>query len=260
MPELSPQEFYPVLLALFAAAATGLMGAFALMKKMTLAGDTMAHIALPGLGVALLWQVNPVIGAAAALAIGAVLIWKIQERSELATDTSVGVIFAAAIAIGALITPSEDIIEALFGGGGAISLGTLLLYAALSLFVIFFVMKFRNQLVLSLFNADLATTTGVNVSRMNLLYFLVFALTLVLGLRFLGTLLVGALVIVPAAIARQFTETLSKFLAVSAFASMLSVALGYAIATIYHLEPHVGPLVVTVAAGLFALSLLKKRQ
>ena len=87
MPEL--QEFFPVILALVAAVATGLMGGFALMKKMTLAGDTMSHIALPGLGVALLFQINPTIGAAAALAIGAVLIWKIEERSDLAAETTI---------------------------------------------------------------------------------------------------------------------------------------------------------------------------
>ncbi len=253
---MSP-DYYPVILALFAAFATSLMGAFAQMKKMTLAGDTMSHIALPGLGVALLWNINPVIGAAAALAIGAVIISKIQEKTDLSAETSIGVIFSASIAIGALVTPSEDIIEALFGGERTITLVTLISYVALSLVVITFVMKYRNQLVLSLFNADLATTTGVKVSRLNLIYYLMFALTLILGLRFLGTLLVGALVIVPAAVARQLTETLSRFLVFSAFASMLSVALGYYFANTYNLQ--VGPTVVAIAAGLFVVSLLKKR-
>ena len=252
------QTLYPLLLALFAAIATGLMGGFALMRRMTLAGDTMSHIALPGLGLALLWHINPVIGAGAALAIGAVLIWKIEEKTGLSTETTIGVIFSAAIAIGALVTPSENIIEALFGGGGAIPLTTLITYIILSLVVIFFVMRFRNQLIISLFNADLARVTGINVSRLNLWYYLMFALTLVLGLRFLGTLLVGALVIVPAAAARQLTETLSKFLVVSAILSMLSVALGYWVANIYHFQ--VGPTVVSIATGLFVLSLFKNHD
>jgi len=251
-------EFYPLILALFVAVATGFMGSFALMRRMTLAGDTMSHIALPGLGVALLWNINPVIGAATALAIGAVLIWKIEESADLPTETTIGVIFSAAIAIGALVTPSEDIIEALFGGGGAISLTTLIIYIALSLAVMLFVLQFRNQLVLTLFNTDLARTTGVKISRLNLLYYLMFALTLILGLRFLGTLLVGALVIVPAAAAKQLTETLSNFLIVSAAVSMVSVALGYFLAYIYDFQ--VGPTVISIAAGFFLLSLLKKHR
>ncbi len=251
-------DFYPVILALFAAAATGLVGSFALMKKMTLAGDTMSHIALPGLGLAFLWGINPVIGAAATLAIGAIFVWRVQQKTDFATETSIGVVFAAAIAIGALVTPSEDIIGALFGGAGAVSLGTLVLYALLSLLVIFFILKFRNKLVLSLFNQDLAATSGVNVSWLNLGYFLIFALTLLLGLRFLGTLLVGALVIVPAAIGRQLSENLSKFMLTSAAASMLSVGIGYGISAAYHLET--GPTVVVVATILFLLSLLKKRS
>ncbi len=252
------EPLYPVILALFAAAATGLVGSFALMKKMTLAGDTMSHIALPGLGIALIWNINPVIGATAALAIGAVIIWKIQEKTDLAAETAIGVIFSASIAVGALITPSEEIIEALFGGESAISLGTLLIYIGLSLLVMLFIWRYRDELILSLFNADLATTTGVSVSRLNLGYLLVFALTLILGLRFLGTLLVGALVIVPAATARQLTESLPRFLAGSALLSMLSVGLGYLASNVYGLQ--VGPTVVSIAAAFFLLSLLKKRR
>lgn len=218
----------------------------------------MSHIALPGLGVAMLWNINPVIGAAVALALGAVFIWRIQDKTDFATETSIGVIFAAAIAIGALVTPSEELINALFGGEGTVYLSTLLLYAALSALVILFVLRYRHKLVLSLFNSDLAAATGVNVSLLNLGYYLIFALTLILGLRFLGTLLVGALVIVPAAIGRQLTETLGRFMAASAIASMLSVGLGYGLAYAYHLQT--GPTVICVAAGLFLLSLLKKRS
>ena len=184
------QEFFPVILALVAAVATGLMGGFALMKKMTLAGDTMSHIALPGLGIALIWNINLVIGAAAALAIGAIFIWHIEARTDLAVETTIGVIFSAAIALGVLVTPSEEIIEALFGGAELISVFTLLTYLALSLLVILYVFRFRNQLVLGSFNEDLAEVSGVKVSRLNLVYYLMFALTLILGLRFLGTLLV----------------------------------------------------------------------
>lgn len=255
---MTAPEWYSLILALTAAAATGFVGAFALMKRMTLAGDTMSHIALPGLGLAILWNINPLIGAAVALGIGALIIWKIEERTGLATETTIGVIFSAALALGALVTPSEDLITALFGGGGAISTATFFIYVGLSFFVMLFVYLFRHKLVLTLFNADLAKTSGVDVSRLNLYYLLIFSLTLVLGLRFLGALLVGSLIIVPAAISRQLTHTLRNFLFASAGAAVLSVGLGFAANQLYSFP--LGPTVVIISAALFLLSLLKKKD
>ena len=255
---MADTNLYALILALAAAVVTGLVGGFALMKRMTLAGDAMSHIALPGLGLAILFNVQPVIGAAVALALGAVLIWEIEDRTDLATETTIGVIFSASLALGALVTPSEDIIEALFGGASPVSLATLAVYLLLAAAIVLFVWKERSKLVLSLFNSDLATVTGVNVNRLNIYYLLAFAATLVLGLRFLGALLVGALIIIPAAISHQFTHTLGKFLAFSAAASVLSVATGFWIASTFKLDT--GPTIVSVAAGLFFLSLLKKKQ
>ena len=81
------------MLMLLTALAAGLVGSFALMKRMSLAGDVISHIALPGLGLALLFQINPLIGAAAALLIGTVLIWHLQKGGTLTTDVAIGVIF-----------------------------------------------------------------------------------------------------------------------------------------------------------------------
>jgi hypothetical protein len=95
---------FSVLLALLAAATAGLVGSFALMKRITLAGDAISHIALPGLGLALLLKVQPVLGGAVTLLAGALLIWRLQQRTSLATETAIGVIFTASLAVGALVT------------------------------------------------------------------------------------------------------------------------------------------------------------
>lgn len=252
---------------LLTALAAGLVGSFALMKRMSLAGDVVAHIALPGLGLAMLFKVNPMLGAAVALLLGTILIWYLQERPTMTTDVAIGVIFTAALAIGTVLTPSEDLIEALFGGFQTLNpiwfaAGIL----AVSV-VVGFVLMFRHQLVLSLFSPELAAATGVNVSRLNLYFLLVFSLTVLLGLRFLGALLVGALIIVPAAIGRQLTHTLTAFLLTSSLASLLSVGLGFTLSrfypqlTIAHITLNLalGPAIIAVASILFLLSLLRKK-
>jgi ABC-type Mn2+/Zn2+ transport system permease subunit len=265
---MSVTEFYSIVLALLTSLAAGLVGSFALMKRMSLAGDVISHVALPGLGLALLFRVNPLIGAAGALLLGTLLIWQLQKAGTLSTEVAVGVIFTAALAIGTLVTPSEDLIEALFGGFQSLTLAGFLTGIVLVSVVLVFLLVFRHKLILSLFSPELAATTGVKVARLDLYFLLVFSTTVLLGLRILGALLVGALIIVPAAIGRQLTHSLKGFLSASALASILSVVTGLAI---NHYYPYLrvgpmtvnlalGPTIISVASVLFVLSFLRKKN
>lgn len=254
---ISTTESYSLLLAILAATSFGLVGSFALMKKTVLAGDVMSHIALPGLGLALLFKLNPLLGGAATLFVGALLIWKLEQTTGLSTEAMIGVVFSASLAVGALITPSEDLIDALFGGFQNLTALEFFIGALAGLLIVWFIFKYKNQLIFSLFSPDLATVSGINVGKLNLWFLLVFALTIILGLRFLGALLVGSLIIIPAAIGRQLTHTLSAFLTVSSLVSVVSVVAGFFISRGFGLSP--GPTTVTVAAIIFALSLLKKK-
>ena len=264
---MSSPEIYSIMLMLLTALAAGLVGSFALMKRMSLAGDVISHIALPGLGLALLFQINPLIGAAAALLIGTVLIWHLQKGGTLTTDVAIGVIFTGALAIGTLVTPSEDLIEALFGGFQSLDLLWFGLGIVAVMLIVWFTFTFRHQLVLSLFSPELAAVSGVNVSRLNLYFLLIFSLTVLLGLQALGALLVGALIIIPAAIGRQLTHTLTAFLVTSSAASVMSVGIGFLLARFYphftighatlNLTP--GPAIISVATILFVFSLLRKK-
>ena len=250
-------ETYSFCLALVASVAAGLVGSFALLKKTVLAGDVMSHIALPGLGIALLLRINPLIGGAATLFAGAVLIWQLQKTTGLSTDAMIGVIFATSLAAGALITPNEDLIEALFGGFGKMTTVEFLFGMLAAFFVIGFTLAFRNKLILALFSEDLAATSSININRLNLYFLLIFSLTILLGLRFLGALLVGALLIIPPAIGRHLTHTLSAFLIVSSIASLASVAIGILISNVFQLP--LGPSIISISAAIFFVSLFKRK-
>lgn len=258
---------FSIILALLTALAAGLVGSFALMKRMSLAGDVVSHIALPGLGLALLFRINPLIGAAAALLVGTFLIWHLQKAGTLTTDVAIGVIFTAALAIGTLVTPSEDLIEALFGGFQSLTPPWFLLGILSVLIIIVFIHQFRYKLILTLFSPELAAATGVNISLVNLYFLLVFSLTILLGLRFLGALLVGALIIIPAAVGRQLTHTLTTFLSASALVSVLSVIIGLSISRYFphvHIGPvtlnlELGPSIISVATIFFLFSLLRRK-
>ena len=188
-----PGEQVPLLvLAMFFALAAGLVGAIALMKRMLLAGDVISHLALPGLGLAFLLKVNPLMGGAATLFLGSFLIWQLQKKTGLAIESAIGVIFAAALAIGAAVIPNEDLAESLFGELPKISAVGFFLGMAAVLFVIFSVFLLKDQLSLSIFSPDLAAATSVNVSRLDFYFLLLFSLTVLVGLRFMGALLASA--------------------------------------------------------------------
>ncbi len=250
-------DTYSLILALATALAAGIVGSFALMKRMTLAGDVVSHIALPGLGLALLLHFNPILGAAATLFLGTLLIWQLQKKSNLNADAAIGVIFVGALALGTLLTPNEDLIMALFGGFGGLTPQTFILGLFAVAVVIAFIWKFRNHLILSIFSPELASATGVNLNALNLAYLLAFALVILLGLRFLGTILVGALLIVPAATGRQLTHKFSSFLIASSAASIIATGLGFFISNRYGFT--LGPTIVATASILFCLSLLKRK-
>jgi zinc transport system permease protein len=257
-------QILTIALALLFAVAAGLVGSFALMKRMLLASDVISHLALPGLGIAFLLKFEPIAGGAATLFLGTLLVWRLQERTGLAADAAIGVVFAAALAIGAVITPSEDLVEALFGNFRPLSPIGFLLGLAGVVLVIASVFQFKDRLTLSLFSPELGEVTGIKVDRLDLGFLLVFSLTVLVGLRFMGALLSSALIILPAATARRLTDHLSQFIAVSMMVSAVSVGIGFLISAAFFRTSSsgastVGPTVVIVSAFLFVCSLLRKK-
>lgn len=246
-------------LALFFAVAAGLIGSFALMKRMLLASDVISHLALPGLGAAYLLKTDPLYGGAVTLFLGTFIVWQLEKKSGLATDASIGVVFAAALAIGAAVTPRGDLIDALFGGLQNVGFLGFALGAAASIFVIVAVYLLKDRLTLSTFSPELAASSGIHVGRLDLIYLLLFSLTVLVGLRFMGALLASALIILPAAAARQFADRLSLFFAISAAIAILSIVAGFFFNTfVFHLST-IAPVTVMFAALVFAISLIFRR-
>ena len=181
------------------AAAAGLVGCFAVMRRMTLASDAISHVALPGIGVAIALRINPVLGGVAALVVGTILVWALEHKTRIPTEAIIGVVFSAALAIGSMLTSGEELIEALFGAPRRPGALEVLLGFAGAVLVIVFVLRAKSRLVIALVSSDLARTVGIDVRRLDLLYLLAFALTVSLGLRYLGVLLMGSLIIAIAA-------------------------------------------------------------
>jgi ABC-type Mn2+/Zn2+ transport system permease subunit len=245
-------------LSIAMATAAGLVGCFALMRRMTLASDALAHVALPGIGVAIAFHLHPVLGGLAALFLGTLMIWGLEHRTRLSTETIIGVVFSSALAIGSLLASGEDLIDALLGSPGSLTVLEIVLGMAGAAMVIAFVLTQRNRLVVSLVSPDLARTAGVNVARLDLFYLLAFAVTVALGLRYLGVLLMGSLVIIPAASAKHLARSLAGMFAIAVAVAVASTVAGSLLATRFQ-RPS-GPVIISFAAVFFFLALVRRRR
>lgn len=238
------------------AVAAGLVGCFAVMRRMALSADALSHVALPGVGVAMALHVHPLVGAVAMLFFGALLVWALEDRARLATETIIGVVFSAALAVGTMTTSGEDLIEALFGRAGEISRLEMAFGLVAAAAVVGFIVREKNGLVLALVSPDIARTAGVNMRRLNLLYLQLFALTLALGLRYLGVLLMGSLIIIPAATAKRLSHNLNQMLLMAAAIAVATTVAGSWLAVLLHQET--GPIIVTLGAAGFLLTFLRR--
>jgi zinc transport system permease protein len=235
------------------AVAAGVVGCFALMRRMTLAADAMSHVALPGIGLALVFHLNPVIGGVATLLVGAVLIWGLERRTGIPTETVVGVVFSAALALGSLLASGEELIDALLGKPAAIRPLELVLGLLAPLGVVLFLTRARHRLLITLVSPELARTVGINVPRLNLAFLVAFAVTVALGLRYLGVLLMGSLIIIPAATAKHLARNVRAMFTVAVGVAVLSTLVGSTTAAVLHRPT--GPMIIAVAASCFFLSL-----
>jgi zinc transport system permease protein len=247
-----------VLLSIGVAVAAGLIGCFVVMRRMALAADALSHVALPGIGVALALHINPVFGASAMLFFGALLVWALESRARVGTDTIIGIVFSAALAVGSMMASGEQLVDALFGAAGALRWPEILFVLTAAGAVVAFVLTYRNSLVVTLVSPDLARTAGINVDRLNLLYLEMFALTIALGLRYLGVLLMGALIIIPAATAKRLARNLDQMLVIAVLTATIATVSGTWLAAWLHQQT--GPLIVTVAAAFFLASLAFRRS
>lgn len=255
---MTPESLGAVALAVGMAVAAGLVGCFAVMRRMALASDALSHVALPGIGLALVLRINPVVGGLAALLLGTFLVWALEYKTRIPTEAVIGVVFSAALAIGSMLASGDELIEALFGAPRAVGNMETVLGLAAVVLVVGFIVRTKSRLVIALISPDMARTARIDVPRLNLLFLLAFALTVALGLRYLGVLLMGSLIIIPAATARHLAGNLNAMLAISVAVAVAATLIGFYGSPVFHVST--GPLTIVVAAGFFFVSLVKRRD
>lgn len=247
--------------ALVAAALVGLVapliGVFLVQRRLALLGDGMGHVALAGVGIAFLLGTAPVPTALVAAAVGAVVIELIRSRSRTAGDLALALIFYGGIAGGVFFTSlaggrsSTALNQYLFGSLSTVATSDIGWLVAVSLVVLAVMAVFGRELFVMALDPDVARTQGIRTVAMSMLLTVMAALTVVIGMRTVGLLLVSAIMIVPIAAAQQLTRSFRTTAVLGVVVGELSALLGLAVS--FQLDVPPGPAIVFLALGLFAV-------
>ena len=235
----------------------GYLGSFMILKRMSLVGDVISHVALPGIALAIIYKFDPFLGAFATLFLAVIGIWLLERKTEIPSETLVGIFFALSLALGILITPEPELLEALFGDITQIQFSDAIITITLTMLMFLIMFKIHKGLTLSVISKELAQSMGIPVSKISLLFLLMVAVVVSLGLKITGTLLMGALVIVPAAAAKNISINLKQYTLIAGFLGGLSSLGGILFANYFGLHP--GPIVVLTSGVVFLVTLIFKK-
>ncbi len=237
--------------------ASSFIGAFIILKRMSLVGDALSHVALPGLALGIFFGVNPFWGALLFLLVASVAIWYIESRSRLPIDAVVGILFTASLALGILFIPNQEILESLFGNFVSGSPVVTLSIVAASLAILVCAAILSRRFIFRIISTDLSDVYQKTSRWDDLFFLLLFGIVVALGIKLVGTLLMGALTVIPAAVAKNISRTMLRYVLASMVIGVLMSVAGVLFASRFGMVP--GPAIILVGVVLFLFSFAAKR-
>lgn len=248
---------------------SGVLGSFALLRRQSLLGDALSHAALPGIALAFLLTRNKsilvlVIGAGVAAWTGAMFIDAVARKTRIKTDAIMGIVLSVFFGVGlVLLTYIQRLPEAgksgldtfLFGQAAALLQRDLYVMAALGGAALLVVAVLWKEFKLLAFDPGFALSLGLPTRALERILTTALVVAIVIGLQAVGVVLMSALVVAPAAAARQWTNRLGAMVLISGGVGAFSGASGALISSTVPRLP-TGPTVVVVAMGIVVVSLL----
>lgn len=229
---------------------------------MSLIGDGLSHVGFGAIAIGLFFGIYPLFIAIPLVMLGSLLILKIGEKAKVYSDAAIGIITAIGISTGVILASkssgfSVDLFSYLFGNILSITKIEVILSILLSLVVLITVYYWYWDLYSATFDEEYAKTSGINTNFINTLLTLLTALTVVLSIKMVGTMLVSALLILPAVSALQTTKGFKTAIVLGGIISLISVVFGITLS--FFLDLPTGASIVMLNLFIFFISLLNKK-
>ena len=221
--------------ALIIGITCGAVGTFIILRSLSLMGDAISHAVLPGVALSFMLGINFFIGAIVFGLLASFIITFIKENSVIKGDTAIGITFSSFLALGVILiglaNSSTDLFHILFGNILAVQDSDMWLTLGVSGLVLLLIGLFFKELLLTSFDPVLAKTMGINVNFYHYLLIGMLTLVSVTAMQSVGTILIVAMLITPAATAYLFTSSLKSMMLLAstlgALTSVLGLFLGY---------------------------------
>lgn len=244
------------------ALTTGPLGCFVVWRRMAYFGDTMAHSALLGVAISLLFSVNLMASVFAVAVTVSLVLLLLQRRQALSADALLGILSHATLAVGLVMVAFMswvrfDLIAFLFGDILAVTPTDIAIIWGGGALVLALVAWLWRPLLAATVNPEIAEAEGMHPERSRLAFMLLMALVIAIAMKIVGIMLITSLLIIPAAAARRFSTTPEIMAVLASLIGALAVAGGLFGSLTY--DTPSGPSIVVAATVLFLASLLPFR-
>ena len=245
--------------ATLAGALCGVLGVFVVLRGMSYIGHGLSHAVFGGAAASAVMSINFFVGAGIWGVISGVLIGRIARQKIIGADAAIGIVttasFAGGIALLNRYGQARKSIEAvLFGSVLGVSWADIAAIAAVSLAVGAIVLFAYRAFLFATFDPQVATVSGERVAAIEVILMVMLSVTILVTMRVIGTLLISALLVIPAATARMITNSFSRMLMLSPIIGAACCLVGMNLS--YHLDTSAGATIILVAAAVFTATYL----
>jgi zinc transport system permease protein len=251
--------------ALISGAAISLVcsvvGLFLVLRRHSLFGDAMSHVAFGGIAIGLFTKVYPIWTAFIVSVLAAIGITKLREFTKIPADSAVALLLSSGLAVGVvLISLSNgftlDLYSFLFGSILLISIHDMVTSIALCAAVLIVMSIVYRKLMYITFDEEQAKVSGLDVGKLNYLFVVLASITVITSIRLVGVLLISSLIVIPNITAMMFGKGFKKTALISAIVGVFSVLSGITISYVLNLAP--GGTIVLISIGTFLATVASK--
>lgn len=235
------------------------MGLFLVLRKFSLFGDALSHMAFGGISVGMLVGVYPLWTAFVVSILGALGITKLRKSTKISGDAATAVLLVSGLGIGVLLISitggfKVDLFSFLFGNILLISLEDTFFVVGVSLGIIAVLVVLRKALLHITFDEEQAKVSGLNVDRLNYVFVILASVTVITSMRLVGILLISALIVLPNITSMMFGKSFRTTVLLSVSVSVFSVVSGILLSYYLDLAPSGTIVMISVAILVGALT------
>lgn len=245
------------------ALCAALLGVSLVLKRYSMIGDGLSHVSFGALSVAVAFGWSPLWVSIPLVVLAAFFLLRIRANGRVKSDAAIAVISASSLAVGVIVTSlttglTTDVGSYMFGSILAMSREDVALSCVLSLVVMGLFLFCYNKVFAVTFDESFARATGVNVERYNVLIAVLTAVTIVLGMRMMGAMLISSLIIFPPLTAMRIFKSFRGVVICSGVLAVVCFLIGITLS--YGLSTPAGASVVIVNLAAFLLFFLVEQM